>query len=81
MKSMLLWVIMELVCLCEREFVFVSVEKGKTTLMNILCGMIEQTSGQILILNQDTRDEIHSIRSLIAYCPQRTNRFDEDLFV
>ena len=39
--------------------------------MNILCGIIEQTSGQILILNKDIRSEMESIRQLIAYCPQR----------
>ena len=39
--------------------------------MNILCGIIQQTSGEILILNKDIRSEMDSIRQLISYCPQR----------
>ena len=39
--------------------------------MNMLCGIIEQTSGEILMFNRDIRDQIEFIRQLIAYCPQR----------
>jgi len=35
--------------------------------MNIICGIIEQTSGEILIYNRD----IEYYRQLISYCPQR----------
>lgn len=39
--------------------------------MNMLCGIIEQTSGEILMYNRDTRAEMEDLRRLIGYCPQR----------
>jgi ABC-type multidrug transport system ATPase subunit len=46
-------------------------EIGKTTIMNILCGISEQTSGEIKIYDYDTRDHMDYLRQLISYCPQR----------
>jgi ABC-type multidrug transport system ATPase subunit len=39
--------------------------------MNMLCGIIEQTSGEILIFNYDTRYHMEYLRQFISYCPQR----------
>ncbi|UJR24690.1 hypothetical protein I4U23_006063 [Adineta vaga] len=43
---------------------------GKTTIMNMLCGMYEQTSGSIQIFDYDTREEMDYLRQFISYCPQ-----------
>ncbi|CAF1266993.1 unnamed protein product [Rotaria sp. Silwood1] len=49
---------------------------GKTTIMNMLCGIIEQTDGTIKICNYDTRYNMDSIRKIISYCPQYDILFD-----
>ncbi len=45
---------------------------GKTTIMNILCGISKQTSGSIKICNYDTISHMNYLRQFISYCPQRT---------
>ena len=46
---------------------------GKTTLMNILAGFIEQTRGNVRIMNEE---KIENVRHLISFCPQHDILFD-----
>ncbi|CAF4245429.1 unnamed protein product, partial [Adineta steineri] len=49
---------------------------GKTTIMNILCGIYEQTYGSIKIFNYDTKYHMDYLRQFISYCPQHDILFD-----
>lgn len=50
---------------------------GKTTLISMITGMIEQTSGSILINGYDTRYNIDLARASMGFCPQHNILFDE----
>jgi ABC-2 type transport system ATP-binding protein len=43
---------------------------GKSTIMNILCGVLSQTEGQILIDGIDLRQEPEKAKKLIGFLPQ-----------
>jgi len=43
---------------------------GKTTLLRIFCGLLNQDSGQVRVLDQDPRDRGKTFRSLIGYASQ-----------
>jgi ABC-2 type transport system ATP-binding protein len=43
---------------------------GKTTLINLLCGLIEPTSGSAHVAGHDVRKEASKIKELIGVCPQ-----------
>lgn len=43
---------------------------GKTTTINILCGMLKSTSGQISISGLDSRKNLREIKHLIGVVPQ-----------
>lgn len=43
---------------------------GKTTTINILCGILPPTGGQVTILGQDLRRNIQEIRHIIGVVPQ-----------
>jgi ABC-2 type transport system ATP-binding protein len=43
---------------------------GKTTLINTICGIVNPTSGQILVDNNDVIQDFRSTRSLIGLVPQ-----------
>lgn len=43
---------------------------GKTTTMNIICGYLAPTSGQVLINGNDTYDDPVGSRALIGYLPE-----------
>lgn len=45
---------------------------GKTTLINMLCGLIEPTSGQVFILGQELQGNIEKVKKIIAVSPQET---------
>ncbi|CAF1436607.1 unnamed protein product, partial [Rotaria sordida] len=49
---------------------------GKTTIMNMLCGISQQTDGSIKISNYDTRYHMDYLRQFISYCPQHDILFD-----
>eukprot|EP00004_Rigifila_ramosa_P020544 TRINITY_DN5332_c0_g3_i1.p1 TRINITY_DN5332_c0_g3~~TRINITY_DN5332_c0_g3_i1.p1 ORF type:complete len:1669 (-),score=414.89 TRINITY_DN5332_c0_g3_i1:6-5012(-) len=44
---------------------------GKSTLINILTGMVEQTSGDARVYGKSLAEDITEIRKLIGYCPQQ----------
>jgi ABC-2 type transport system ATP-binding protein len=43
---------------------------GKSTTMNILCGVLNQTEGKVLIKGIDMREEPESAKKLIGFLPQ-----------
>ena len=43
---------------------------GKTTLINIICGLVNKTSGNIKVLNDDIDINYKSVRSKIGLVPQ-----------
>jgi len=45
---------------------------GKSTTLNILCGLIEPSSGYVKVAGHDIRKEKAQIRELIGVCPQET---------
>lgn len=45
---------------------------GKTTTINVLCGLLEPTSGSASVGGYDIRKESASVRELIGVCPQDT---------
>ncbi len=53
---------------------------GKTTLMNIMAGVINQTSGKILFDNQELKDNPSKIKSIIGYLSEN-NPLYEDMYV
>ncbi|HNP17065.1 MAG TPA: ABC transporter ATP-binding protein [Fulvivirga sp.] len=50
---------------------------GKTTLISILCGIIEQTSGQVYYWNNDPHVKVQSIQQKMGYVPQEYAFYDE----
>src|SRR5438067_7023798 len=51
---------------------------GKTTLINIICGIVTPTAGQILVGGHDVNKDYRITRSLIGLVPQElyTNAFE-----
>jgi ABC-2 type transport system ATP-binding protein len=45
---------------------------GKTTTVNVLCGLVELTSGSATICRYDVQKENAKVRKLIGVCPQET---------
>jgi ABC-2 type transport system ATP-binding protein len=45
---------------------------GKTTLINVLCGLLEPTSGSVHVGGYDVRKETAKVKELIGACPQDT---------
>jgi ABC-2 type transport system ATP-binding protein len=45
---------------------------GKTTTINILCGLLEPTSGAISVGGYDVQKETEKVKELIGVCPQDT---------
>jgi ABC-2 type transport system ATP-binding protein len=43
---------------------------GKTTLINIVCGIVTRTSGEVLAAGHDVERDYRSVRSLIGLVPQ-----------
>jgi len=48
---------------------------GKTTTINVLCGLLEPTSGSISVASYDVRKELEKVKELIGVCPQETAVF------
>jgi ABC-2 type transport system ATP-binding protein len=45
---------------------------GKTTTINVLCGLLEPTSGSASVGGYDTQKETENVKTLIGVCPQET---------
>lgn len=45
---------------------------GKTTAINILCGLIQPTSGTAQILGYDVQKDAQKVKQVIGVCPQET---------
>jgi ABC-2 type transport system ATP-binding protein len=45
---------------------------GKTTTINILCGLLEPTDGNVYVGGHDVQKEPEKVRGLIGVCPQDT---------
>jgi len=48
---------------------------GKTTTINVLCGVLEPTSGSVSVGGYDVRKDPEKIKELIGVCPQDTAVF------
>jgi len=48
---------------------------GKTTAINLLCGLLEPTSGSANVGGYDIKKEAHKVKELIGVCPQATAVF------
>ena len=48
---------------------------GKTTTINVLCGLLEPTSGSVSVGGYDTQKELDKVKELIGVCPQDTAVF------
>ena len=44
---------------------------GKTTIINILCGLINQTEGNAFVGGYDVKKDLNKIKELIGVCPQQ----------
>lgn len=44
---------------------------GKTTIINILCGLIEQTEGEAFVGSYCVKEELQGIKEIIGVCPQQ----------
>ena len=49
---------------------------GKTTLMRIICGVLEQSYGEITINGVDTQDKREELQGLIGYLPQEFGMYE-----
>ena len=48
---------------------------GKTTTINVLCGLLEPTSGSVSVGGYDAQKELDKVKELIGVCPQDTAVF------
>jgi len=48
---------------------------GKTTTINVLCGLLEPTSGSVSVGGYDVRKKTDKVKELIGVCPQDTAVF------
>lgn len=49
---------------------------GKTTTINVLCGLLQPTSGSVTVGGHDVVKEPKKVKELIGVCPQDTAVFD-----
>ena len=54
---------------------------GKSTLVDLICGLLDTTKGQIKINNQDIKNLKNSWQKIIGYVPQSPFFFDEKIKV
>ena len=52
---------------------------GKTTFLNLLCGLLESQQGKIKINNKDIKENLTSWQKMIGYVPQNVSIFDESI--
>ena len=52
---------------------------GKTTFLNLLCGLLESQQGKIKINNKDIKENLSSWQKLIGYVPQSVSILDESV--
>jgi len=52
---------------------------GKSTLLNIICGLLSPTQGEILIDNKNINTLLKSYQSKIGYVPQKTLLLDDSI--
>jgi len=48
---------------------------GKTTTINVLCGLLEPTTGSVSVSGYDVRKEPKKVKEMIGVCPQDTAVF------
>jgi ABC-2 type transport system ATP-binding protein len=49
---------------------------GKTTTINVLCGILQPTSGSVIVEGYNVTREPEKVKALIGVCPQDTAVFD-----
>jgi ABC-type multidrug transport system fused ATPase/permease subunit len=52
-------------------------DAGKTTLIDVLCGLVRPSCGSVRIFGQDVRSGARAIRARIGVLPQETALYDE----
>ena len=50
---------------------------GKTTLIRILCSLLSNDSGKVLVAGKDVRTQVRAVRSLVGYMPQRFSLYSD----
>ena len=52
---------------------------GKTTLINIVCGIVNRTAGEVMVAGKDIIEDYRAVRSMIGLVPQEltTNAFEK----
>ena len=52
-------------------------DAGKTTLMSVLTGLYEPTSGTAYVYNNDIRRKMDAVRESLGLCPQHNVLFEK----
>ena len=50
---------------------------GKTTLMRILCGLLDFQEGEVQVLGKNLKTELEKVRSLVGYMPERFSLYPD----
>jgi len=50
---------------------------GKTTMLKMLCGLLQPSAGRVLIDGQDVLDEPHKLRAQVGYLPDRPPLYND----